>query len=60
MTPEESRKEFEAWISQPPFEQSVGRWPDDPIKFAWPGNYKIWHVQLAWEAWQAALKTSAK
>ena len=34
------RAAFETWISAPPFERDVGRYPED--------------VDLAWEAWQEA------
>ena len=47
------RAEFEAWISAPPYEQSVHRWPEDGSK-AWPGHYSTYMVQLAFEAWCAA------
>lgn len=51
---ESTREAFESWISSPPFERSVDRWPADESKFAWPGQYRVYEVQLAWEAWQAA------
>jgi len=41
------RKAFEAWISKPPFEQSVRRYSDNPQTAAWPGNYREYNVQLA-------------
>ena len=51
---DEVRTQFEAWVSAPPFEYSVARWPVSGAS-AWPGSYRDLHVQLAWEAWQAAL-----
>jgi hypothetical protein len=53
--PSSVRYRFEAWISSPPFEQDTQRWPDDETRTAWPGHYKMYQVQLAWEAWQEAL-----
>lgn len=46
------RAAFEAWITAPPFEREVSRWPDDPSKYGWPGNYRDYEVELAWTAWQ--------
>lgn len=48
----ESRKEFEAWISAPPIERGVGRFPNNG---AWPEQYAQYEVQLAWEAWKEAM-----
>ena len=48
------RKAFESWITQPPYEREVLRYPDDETKYAWPGQYRCIAVQLAWEAWQEA------
>ena len=48
------RETFEAWISSPPFEREVGRWPSNGV--AWPGQYREDEVELAWCAWQAAIK----
>jgi hypothetical protein len=50
----ESRAEFEAWITAPPFERDVTRKPNDPERVAWPGMYESYEIELAWEAWQAA------
>jgi hypothetical protein len=49
-------KRFEEWISSPPYERGVERYPESHY-FAWPGQYKGIAVQLAWEAWQEAQKT---
>lgn len=46
-----SRKDFEAWISNPPYERMCDRGSPGS---AWPGQYKNYETQLAWEAWQAA------
>lgn len=51
-----SREQFEAEISTSPYERSVARWPDLPVKYAWPGGYKDLSVDLAWCMWQAARK----
>ena len=53
------REEFEAWISSPPYEKRTKRYPDDPVKYAWPGNYLDVNVELAWQAWQQAAKSNA-
>ena len=45
------RAAFEAWITAPPRELSVERWPEDAKQ--WPGAYKNFVVYFAWEAWQA-------
>jgi len=49
-----TREQFEAWITQPPFERSVQRHGDDALLTAWPSQYVAYDVELAWEAWQAA------
>jgi hypothetical protein len=54
MPEENSRKAFEAWIMEPPFEASIVRYSQDAKQSAWPGQYLSYPVQLAWEAWQAA------
>ena len=44
------REAFEAFVSSPPFEYST------EIRSnlsAWPGNYKLPAINLAWAAWQA-------
>lgn len=45
------RSEFEKWISAPPFEHMCDRNGEGS---AWPGAYKRYETELAWEAWQAA------
>jgi len=45
---------FEGWISGEPYTRSVERWPVR-ARVAWPGQYRDYTVQLAWEAWQQAL-----
>lgn len=47
-----TREAFEAWVSDPPFEYSIERMTE---LSSWPGNYRGIEVQLAWEAWQAAV-----
>jgi hypothetical protein len=54
-TPAIEREAFEAWISGPPYEYPVDRFGPDS---AWPGNYCLINVDLAWQAWQAALKAA--
>lgn len=48
-----SRERFEAWITSSPYEQSVERQSD---KGAWPGQYRSYETQSAWEAWQEAVR----
>jgi hypothetical protein len=54
---QKKRERFEQWISAPPYEREIKRKPDDPTVTAWPGNYQDYNVQLAWEAWQEALRS---
>jgi hypothetical protein len=53
MTEDESRKQFEAWVSGPPFEYDVDRYPENS---AWPGSYMHLGTDHAWHAWQEARK----
>lgn len=46
----DARAEFEAWITSPPYEKPVDV---NPESSAWPGQYRAYEVQLAWEAYQA-------
>lgn len=46
-----ARSRFEAWITAPPFEKEIARHSSDATKLAWPGQYRKYEVQLAWEAW---------
>lgn len=46
------RAAFEAWISATPFEREVERFGEGS---AWPGNYREIDVDLAWQAWSAAM-----
>lgn len=43
------RDAFEAWISQPPYEHTCERHGEES---AWPGQYREYSTELAWEAWQ--------
>jgi len=53
------REAFEEWITSPPIEASVDRYPKDaPEAIAWPGNYIDYPVQLAWCAWKEAKHAS--
>lgn len=51
--PEASRPNFESLMSGPPFERNTERFPDSGM---WSGQYQDLAVQLAWEAWCAAIK----
>lgn len=46
------RELFEKWAKNPPMEFYLARHDDTA---AWPGNYKDYHVECAWQAWQAAI-----
>ena len=50
------RAKFEAWISGPPYEHDIDRYPDDAMKYSWPMSYKKRGVELAWEAWKESKK----
>ena len=50
------RNEFEAWISATPFEKDVSRFGENS---AWPGGYRKLDVELAWQAWLAAIEMAA-
>ena len=49
----DSRAKFESFISSPPHEKEISRFPEDGSS-AWPGSYKNLIVDLAWDAWQAS------
>ena len=52
------RDAFEHDLSKSPFEFDMDRWPDNaPVD--WPGSYKQYHVQCAWDAWKARAAMSA-
>jgi len=53
------RRRFEAWITSAPFEKNIERFPNDPTRFSWPGNYREISVELAWQAWQEAARQAA-
>jgi hypothetical protein len=48
------RQQFESWISNDPYCESIERVPDDPARFAWHGSYRSLKTDLAWQAWKAA------
>ena len=54
MTEKESRKQFEAWVSSSPYDESIERYPNDTTKYGWPGSYKDIRVDMCWQAWQEA------
>ena len=49
MEEEFEREIFEKWIGSPPFEHSCER---NSESSAWPGSYKRYETELAWEAWK--------
>jgi len=53
----EEREQFEKWITAPPFEKNVDKWPSGA---AWPGCYKSYEVHLAWDAWQTSRLRAAE
>ena len=52
-----TREDFEKWASQPPYEFNLDRFTENG---SWPGNYRGYPVQCAWEAWQAATLQAAE
>jgi hypothetical protein len=48
------RTAFEVWVTSPPYEESSERYPNDPTKYGWPGNYKDIRVDMCWQAWKSA------
>lgn len=48
------RRVFNEFISSPPYEHSIERYPKDERYSAWPGQYRDVNVQLAWESWVAS------
>lgn len=50
---DKQREAFEAWAKKPPREFYLARHPDAA---AWPGNYKDYHVECAWQAYQAGMQ----
>lgn len=56
MNHEHTRTVFEKWISEPPIEAPINRNTTDGKISAWPGQYHEYQVQLAWEAWCAAIE----
>ena len=58
MNEQQMRESFERWISAPPFAHMCDRHPSDTGASPWPGMYKRYETEIAWEAWQAALRAS--
>lgn len=56
---QQERLRFEEWIASPPIEADITRAPGEEHLSAWPGQYRDYQVQLAWEAWVEALRKSA-
>lgn len=48
-----TRAAFESWISAPPYERSVERQGENG---SWPGQYRSYETQAAWEAWQESAR----
>lgn len=42
------RATFEEIISASPYEKDIERFPNDDVRYSWPGNYRDINVQLAW------------
>lgn len=53
MNPIADRKRFEAWAEEPPREWSLER---QGRAGCWPGQYRSYSAQAAWEGWQEALR----
>lgn len=53
MTDDMQREAFERWIALPPYEHDCKRYTEAG---PWPGAYKRYETELAWEAWQAAIR----
>jgi len=51
------RRAFENWISAAPYERDITRNPEGSSDQSWPGHYRDYEVQLAWDAWDAAAET---
>lgn len=49
------RQYFEKWAAEPPREFELSRYKETE---SWPGSYRDYHVQCAWEAWQNRWKIS--
>ena len=49
------REAFEKWISGPPYELSIARYPNDPTRYGFPSTYREHDVDLCWLAWQEAI-----
>lgn len=47
------RRYFEAIFSDAPFEFNMERWDENG---SWPGNYKDYNVQCAWEGFSVAME----
>lgn len=53
-TVEEGRRAaFRKIFANPPYEFSMARYTEDST--SWPGNYVSYHVECAWQAFNAAL-----
>lgn len=50
---DKARRTFEETFSRPPFEFEMDKYNHHE---SWPGSYRNYHVQCAWEGWQEAKK----
>lgn len=58
-TTDAERAAFEATFSKAPYEFDMARWRMDDPKAPWPGNYKRYNVQCAWEGYQVGASSQA-
>jgi len=52
------RVRFEDEFSKSPFEFDLVRFPNDLSKYSWPGSYRNYNVQCAWEGFQFGYKSA--
>lgn len=51
---ESIRPAFEAWVSGPPHYGEIDRRPYGEGEKYWEGQYAVYQIELAWQAWQEA------
>jgi hypothetical protein len=51
----QERKRFEAWAESIPHQRNTARHGSND---EWPGQYRDYSLQLAWESWLEALRMS--
>jgi len=53
---DEMRKAFETVINEPPYERITARFDENDYNdYSWPGQYRDYTVQLAWEMFKAGV-----